>query len=129
MTDKIANNNNDKIANNNNDKIANNNDKIANNNDKIANNNDKIAKCLKIAELAYRDVNEWDIKDVIYKKFNNSILDIVHIYHFFEQDNLYISIRGSDCISDILDDIDIYKVNFKELNDEKINVHKGLWVD
>lgn len=88
-----------------------------------------ISTCLKIAELAYYTIEKWDIKDVIYKQFNSCMFDLVHVYHYYENDDLYISIRGSDCFSDILDDIDIYKVNFEELKDEKIYVHKGFYTD
>ena len=84
----------------------------------------QILKCLKNVELSYNDVSKWDINDVKYKKFDNKLLNIVHLYYYYEQDEklnniLYITIRGSACIYDILNDIDIHQVLFKELKKEE----------
>jgi hypothetical protein len=94
---------------------------------------DLLKRCLKNAELSYYNLDKWDIKDVVYKEFKNHILNLVHLYYYYEEDKLYISIRGSDSKIDILDDIDIYKVSFKELKEqetnEKIYVHNGFYTD
>jgi predicted lipase len=90
---------------------------------------DKIPVCLKNAELSYCDVSKWENKNVIYKKFNNTTTNLVNIYHYYEEDTLYISIRGSDCFMDILDDIDIYKVQFKEYENETVYLHDGFYSD
>jgi hypothetical protein len=88
----------------------------------------QILKFYNIANLSYYDTDKWDNKNVIYKKFDSHILNIVHLYHYYENDELYIAIRGSDSISDIIDDIDIYKVAFKEI-DNDLYVHNGFYTD
>jgi predicted lipase len=89
---------------------------------------DKLLKCLKNAELSYYDVDKWENKDIVYKKFDNDILNTVHLYYYYEKDNIYISIRGSEGIIDIINNIDIHKVPFKEINKE-LNVHNGFYTD
>jgi hypothetical protein len=44
----------------------------------------KIARCLKNAELSYNSIDLWDKKNVVYKEFHNSILNIAHVYYYFE---------------------------------------------
>lgn len=89
----------------------------------------KIARCLKNAELSYNSIDLWDKKNVVYKEFNNSILNIAHVYYYFEKDELYISIRGSDCFYDIIDDCDIFKTLFKEVDRSDVYVHSGFYTD
>ena len=71
---------------------------------------DKVLKCLKNAELSYYDVDKWENKDIVYKKFDNDILNTVHLYYYYEKDNIYISIRGSEGIIDIINNIDLKKL-------------------
>lgn len=66
-----------------------------------------LLRCLKNAELSYSNIDNWDIKNVVYKEFHKNLLNIVHLYYYYEEEDLYISIRGSDCILDLLDDVDI----------------------
>jgi hypothetical protein len=88
-----------------------------------------LLRCLINAELSYHSINNWDIKNVVYKEFQKNLLNIVHLYYYYEEDELYISIRGSDCIFDLLDDIDIYKVIFKEIKEDNMYLHNGFYTD
>ena len=44
-----------------------------------------LLRCLKNAELSYSNIDNWDIKNVVYKEFHNSMLNIVHLYYYYER--------------------------------------------
>jgi hypothetical protein len=83
-----------------------------------------IVKCLEYSNLSYDD-------SIIHKRFESSIFNNVALYSEINDGNLFISIRGTVTMYDIVNDINCLQVKMDEdeFAKENMYVHKGFYND
>jgi len=87
-----------------------------------------ILKCLDYSNDAY-GVGDPNTK-LQHKEFANSIFNRVNLYYDrSEFGNLFISIRGTVTIYDIMNDINFIQTKMDEITTEDLSVHRGFYQD